>query len=78
MFSGDLFETDSEYARLKNLFIGECNDDILCCIVHVHTHLLRSRVQSITSFNLVDQFIWHHTQCNTYDYSLIRLDIYLP
>ena len=23
VFSGDLFETDTEYARLNNLFIGE-------------------------------------------------------
>ena len=24
LFSGDLFETDSKYIRLKNLFIGKC------------------------------------------------------
>lgn len=40
VFSGDLFETDSEYARLKNLFIGECNEDVLCVVLFMcmHTH----------------------------------------
>ena len=36
VFSGDLFETDSEYARLKNVLIGEH----VCVCVHMHAHAL--------------------------------------
>ena len=35
VFSGDLFETDSEYARLKNLFIGENEYGIDVGVSHI-------------------------------------------
>ena len=48
VFSGDLFETDSEYARLKNVLLGEpvcvcvcvcvCTCVYVCVRVHMHAH----------------------------------------